>query len=140
MVYFEKKLYNGNNIPLIPLLLINHKLVLDFRESVNHFNEFLQSQCTIILNNSTLSHSTHVSNVWLSFINFEDKKIFKIIRSANVHEAYSCDNISTRFLKAFDSSLVKSMSMTFRKCLRLVLFLALERNQTQSLSIRKKGS
>ena len=36
-----KTLYNGNKIPLIPPILVNNKLISNFREKANYFNDFL---------------------------------------------------------------------------------------------------
>ena len=41
-----KTLYNGKKIPLIPPILINNKLISNFKEKANHFNAFFASQCT----------------------------------------------------------------------------------------------
>ena len=46
--------YKGNRGPLIPPLLINNKIVSDFIEKANLFNDFFASQCTPISNSSIL--------------------------------------------------------------------------------------
>ena len=35
-----KALYNGEKIPLIPMILVNNKLISNFKEKSNHFNVF----------------------------------------------------------------------------------------------------
>ena len=35
-----KTLYNGKKIPLIPPILVNNKLISNFKEKANHFNAF----------------------------------------------------------------------------------------------------
>ena len=58
-----KTLYNGKEIPLIPPILINNKLISNFKEKANHFNRFFTSQCTPISNDSTLFlEATPVTN------------------------------------------------------------------------------
>ena len=49
-----KTLYNGKSIPLIPPILINNKLISNFKKKANRFNPFFTSQCTPISNDSTL--------------------------------------------------------------------------------------
>ena len=44
--------YKDSKLPLIPLLLVNNKIVSDFTEKANLFNVFLSSHCTPISNNS----------------------------------------------------------------------------------------
>ena len=43
-----KTLYNGKKIPLIAPILINNKIISNFKEKSNHFNSFFASQCTPI--------------------------------------------------------------------------------------------
>ena len=43
-----KTFYHGNQIPLIPPIIVNDKLVSNYEEKANHFNKFLASQCTPI--------------------------------------------------------------------------------------------
>ena len=49
-----KALYNGKSIPLIPPILINNKLISNFKKKADRFNPFFTSQCTPISNDSTL--------------------------------------------------------------------------------------
>ena len=41
-----KTFYNGKKIPVIPPLLINNKLVSNFKTKANHFNIFFVFHCT----------------------------------------------------------------------------------------------
>ena len=45
-----KMFFNGRKIPIIPSLLIEGKLVSDFKEKANMFNEFFSRQCTPLNN------------------------------------------------------------------------------------------
>ena len=79
-----KTLYSGKKIPLIPLILVNNKLILNFKEKVDHFYNFFASQYTPIFNDSALPNTTNsVSNISLSSVQFEDQDIPKIIGSVN---------------------------------------------------------
>ena len=49
-----KTLYNDENIPLIPPLLVDDKIVTDMKTKANIFNTFFAEQCTRLKNNSKL--------------------------------------------------------------------------------------
>ena len=117
-----KTLYNGKKIPLILPILVNNKLISNFKEKANYFNNFFTSHCTLISNVSVLSNSSNsVSNVSLSSIHFEDQDILKIICSVN-NKAYGYDDISIRLLKLCDSSIVRPLSIIFKNCLQTGAF------------------
>ena len=49
-----KSFYNDSKIPLIHQLLLSNKIVPDFTEKANIFNDFFATQCTLLSNNSIL--------------------------------------------------------------------------------------
>ena len=49
-----KSFYNDSKIPLIPPLLVNDKIVPDFTEKANLFNDLFATQFKPLSNNSTL--------------------------------------------------------------------------------------
>ena len=49
-----KTFVNGSKIPLIPPLLVDNKLVPDFLDKANLFNNFFAKQCTPISNDSAV--------------------------------------------------------------------------------------
>ena len=117
MVYFKNSLW-WKKIPLIPLILLNKKLISNFKDKANHFNAFFTSQCTPVSNDSALpSTNNSVSNVSLLSIQFKDKDILKVIRSLNYNRAHGYDDISIRLLEICDSSIVKPLSIIFKNCL-----------------------
>ena len=76
-----KTLYNGKKIPLILPIIVNIKLISNFKEKANHFNDFFASQFTPISNHSALPNTKNfVTNVSLSSIQFKEQDILKIIR------------------------------------------------------------
>ena len=81
---FLKTLYNGKKIPLIPLILVNNKLISVFKEKALTISILFASQCTPVSNDNALPNTANsVSNVSLSSIHFEDQDILKIIHSLN---------------------------------------------------------
>ena len=55
-----KTLYNGKRIPLIPPILVNNKLIPNFKKKANHFNAFFASQCTPVSNDSAIPSTTNL--------------------------------------------------------------------------------
>ena len=49
-----KSFYNDSKIPLIPPLLVNNKIVSDFTEKANLFNDFFATQCTPLSKHSVV--------------------------------------------------------------------------------------
>ena len=133
--------YNGKKIPLIPPILVNNKLILNFQEKANHFNTSFASPCTPVSNYSTLPNAVNsVSNVSLSSIQFEDQDILKIIHLLKYNKAHGYDDISIRLLKICDSSIVKSLSMNFKSCLQTGTFPSNWKKQKSNVvPVHKKG-
>ena len=88
-----KSFYNYGKISLIPPLLVNNKIVSDFTEKANLFNDFFATQCTPLSNNSVLTSAiSFKTQSRLSTINFEKEDILKIIRNLNDDKAHVYDN------------------------------------------------
>ena len=89
-------LVNGKKVPVIPLILVNNKLVTNFKEKANIFNGFFSKKCRPIPNNSTLPS----------------------IQRLNSNKAHGHDGISIRMLKLYGPSVIKPLSLLFNNCLR----------------------
>ena len=88
-----KSLYNGKKISLIPPILINIKLISNFKEKANHVNAFFASCCTPISKNNTLPLvTTLVTNASFSSLSFKDQDILKIIHSLNINKTHIYDD------------------------------------------------
>ena len=134
-----EKLYNGKKIPLILPVLINNKLISNFKEKANHFNAFFASQCTPVSNNSTLPLvTTPITNASLSSISFNHQDILNIIHFLNINKAHGYDDISIRLLKMCDSSIVKPLSIIFKNCLQSGSF-PNNWKKSNAVPIHKKG-
>ena len=80
-------LYNGKKIPLIPPILINNKLISNFKEKGNYFIAFFASQCTPISNDSTLPLVITPANyAGLSSTSFRDQDILEIIHFLSINK------------------------------------------------------
>ena len=107
----------------MPPPLIDGKLVSDFKEKANRFNEFFSGQCTPLDNASKCpSQPIFVTNERLSSIVFDDKDIIKIIRALNINKSHDHDDISIRMIKICDLVLVKPLSIIFNNCIRTGTF------------------
>ena len=114
-----KTLFNGKKVPVIPPILVNNKLVTNFKAKANIFNDFFSKQCQPIPNNSTLPsvQSFETSNR-LSTVDIDSKKILKLIQGLNSSKAHVHDGISIRMLKIFGLSVITPLSLLFNNCLR----------------------
>ena len=104
---------------MIPPLLVDNKLVTDFLDKANLFNNFFVKQCPLISNDSTVPVSTDfVTRERLSPVEFCVDDFAKIIRSLDKNKAYDHDEISIRMIKLCASSISKPLYLIFRNCLK----------------------
>ena len=114
-----KTFFNGRKIPVIPPLLIDGKIVSDFKVKANKFNEFFSRQHTPHNNGSKCpEHPYFITNERLSTVVFDDHDIIKIIRALNINKSHGHDDISIRMIKICDSALVKPLSIIFHNCIK----------------------
>ena len=118
-----KSFYKGTKVSLIPPLLLNNKIVSDFTEKANIFNDFYASQCTPINNSSKLpSRRSFKTNNRLLTLNINKGDILKIIRNLNANKAHGHDEISIRMLKICDSVITEPLSIIFKNCIYCGVF------------------
>ena len=73
-----KSCYNGRKIPIIPPLSVNGKIITDFNEKANLFNNCFSSQCNPLPNDSKLPEDqTYITETKLSSFNIEDEDYTK---------------------------------------------------------------
>ena len=90
-----KTFYSGTKIPLIPPIIIDNKVITNFRGKANVFNNFFASKCMSIVNDSTLPFTImYRTENKLSTISFKDEDVLKIIKSLNKNKADGHDDIS----------------------------------------------
>ena len=76
-----KSCYNGRKIPIIPPLLVNGKILTNFKEKTILFNKHFLLQCNPLPNDSKLpENQTYITETKLSSFDIEDEDIYKIIR------------------------------------------------------------
>ena len=95
-----KTIVNDSRIPMIPTLLVYNKLVTEFLDKRNRFNNFFAIQSTPIYNGSTVPVSKNIeTRERLSTLEFSGDVIVNIIRSLDQNEAHGHDEISIRMIK-----------------------------------------
>ena len=85
----------------------------NFQTKDDLYNDFFVEQCSIYDNGSTLPASYTRSNQTLDFIDIDDHKILRAIRTLNPNKAHGCDNISIRILEICDDSIVLPLHLFF---------------------------
>ena len=84
----------------MPPQLVDNKLVTDFLDKANLFNNFFAKQCTPISNGSTIPVCINFeTRERRSSLEFCADDIVKIIRSLDQNKAHGHDEISMRMIK-----------------------------------------
>ena len=118
-----KTFYSGTKIPLIPPIIIDNKVITNFRGKANVFNNFFASKCMSIVNDSTLPFTImYRTENKLSTISFKDEDVLKIIKSLNKNKADGHDDISIWLLQSCGAEVVKPLSLTFKNCIQFGIF------------------
>ena len=103
--------------------MVEDKHVTDIKTKANIFNWYFAEQCTLLKNNTVLpSNQTFLTRSRLTTLDFSEKKILKIIRALNIHEAHGYDDISIRMIKINDKSLLKPLILLFQNSTKLSYF------------------
>ena len=107
----------------IPPLLVNNKLVADFKAKANILNDFFSKQCTPLANGGKLpENQVYLINSRINSVAFSDNLVINIIRNLNVNKAHGHDDISIKMIKMCDESLVMPLSITFRNSLNSCIY------------------
>ena len=113
-----KTLWNGEKVPNIPSLLVNNKLITEFKAKANIFNEYFTNQCTKINSNSVLPLTlNHLTDDKLSSFNISSDVIFQLIKNLDLSKAHEPDEISLKMLKLCTPSICKPLTLLFANCL-----------------------
>ena len=111
------KTVNKKNTTNIPPLLENGLFVTNFQTKADIFNEFFVQQCSLNINDSTLSNPISRCSVYLKDIEIDPKKLLKIIRALDCNKAHGWDNLSISMIKICDAEVVKPLCLIFNQCL-----------------------
>ena len=99
--------FNGRKVLIIPPLLANDKLFINFSEKANIFNEFFRQQCRPISNDSTVasSYKYHTDERIICF-NFVSDKHLKKKNNFRYNKANGYDGVSIRMSKLSSQSIL----------------------------------
>ena len=118
-----KTFINGKKNIIIPLLLVNSKLISNFREKANNFNDFYVQQCQTIANNSIFpTNLLFYTQNRLKDFDIDCGKILKLIIGLNLHKARGHNGISIRIVKLCNLTITKPLSIMYKNCLQQGVF------------------
>ena len=105
-------------VPNIPLLLVNNELINEFEAKANIFNKYFASKCTTINNNVVLpSTLNHLTDDKLGSFNISSEVIFQLIKNHDPNKAHEHYEISVKMLKLCARSICKPLALLFENCL-----------------------
>ena len=104
-----KTLANGKKFLVTPPILVNNKLVTDFTNKANIFNDFFSKHFQPIPNNSTLPSIQ--TSFRLDTVDIDSKKILKFTQGLNSNKAHGHNGISITMLKLCRRSIIKPLSV-----------------------------
>ena len=130
--------YNGKGVSVIPPLLVNNKVVNDFKAKTDIFNDFFSKRCTPLANGSKLpENQVYLTNSRINSVSFSDNFVINIIRNLNVNKAHGYDDISIRMNKVCDESLVRPLAIIFRNSFNSCIYLSTWK-KANVISVHKK--
>ena len=97
--------------PNIPPLIVNDFVVSDFTTKANLFNNFFASQCSPVVNSSTIPNFCYKIQKRISDIEIKEDDILLIIKNLNPNKAHGWDNVSIRMIQLCGKSIVKPLSI-----------------------------
>ena len=118
---------NNKNIPSIPLIFHNGKVISDFNEKANLFNSFFASQCTSASKSSVLPDISSQTNALLNSFSITEKDILAIIKLLDPSKSHGWDNISIKTIKMCGESFSLPLKMIFEAALNDGAFQMIER-------------
>ena len=122
---------------MIPPLLVDNKLLTDYLDKVNLFNNFFAKQCTPISNDRAVPVNINFeTRERLSSLEVCVDDIVKIIRSLDQNKPDGCDEISVRMIILCASSISQPLHLIF--CLETESF-PKEWKRANIMPVHKKG-
>ena len=102
-------------ILLIPPILVDDKHVTDIKTKANIFKLYFAEQCTLLKSNNVLSiNQTLLTQSRLTYLDFNEEEILKIIRTLNIDKSHGQDDFFFRIKKISYKSLLKPLIVFFQ--------------------------
>ena len=90
------------------------KLVTDFSEKTNIFNNFFASIYTPIDNTSCLPSFSYRTGSRIKSFQVTENDLLALIKTLDSNKAYCCDNISIKMIKICCQSLILPLKIIFK--------------------------
>ena len=103
-------------------MIVNGFVVSDFATKANLFNDFFTSQCSPVVNSSTLPNFCYKTQKRLIDIEIKEDDILLIIKNLNPNKAYGWDNVSIRMIQLCGKSIVKPLKYLYESSLTAGIF------------------
>ena len=100
----------------IPPLVEGDRIISDFQQKSNIFNDYFSMQCSLNHTSSTLPSLNLKTHSFLQNIYSSEEKISAIILSLNSKKAHGYDGISINMLKMCAPLVAKPLNLIFTKC------------------------
>ena len=98
------------------------KIIIDCKEKVTLFNNYLLNQCKLILNGSNLPLFTQITNSNLDTIIINRNLILDIIKNFNINKAHVPDDISGRVINLCGENITLPLSIIFNNIINTGIF------------------
>ena len=120
-------------------LLINNKFLINAKEKANEFVKYFSSQCTPLINNSSIPNMAYLTEQRLRSIPITNDDILSLIRGINKNKANDPDEVSARMLSICDESIILPLKLIFTNIVSTGIYPHIWK-QANVTPIHKKGS
>ena len=97
-------------------------MISNFSKKAELFNKFFASQCTPLLNTSTLPPLTSRMDKRLSSLKINENDILSIIKRLNSNKSHVWDKLSIRMIKMCNKTLVYPLKLIFKASIQEGVF------------------
>ena len=112
---------------------------LNLKKKTELLNSYFAKQCSILYNDSKLSHRFHYfTDKRLSIIKFSSNSIFHKIKKLDPNKAHSHNMINIRKLKIYEKSIRRALVMILNECKSNGTFLSKWKNRSAVLINKKR--
>ena len=113
---------NNKKTPIIPPLLFINKIISNFYEKSNLFNNFFACQCTPLENNISLPPVSLETERFLSSLEKRETGSFPILKNLDPNKSHMWDNLSIRMIKLIGNSITYPLKLIFEASLQEGMF------------------
>ena len=116
------RFFNERKMPAIPTVLVDGKMVSDFKIKSELFNSQFATQCTPDKDASTLPKFKYRTDKRLNSFTMNENDFFLIIKNLNADKAHGWDNISIRVIQLCGKEIVLPLHLLFKSMLEAGVF------------------